>query len=310
MNISELLEIESKLLDDYREEKQIQKPSEFEKGRIDTVLIEKLLPMVSLPFDEKAINITNGTGFKAKGVKISLQENRLQQIFGNSHIKIEYSIIDERYAEGDNVVDAEEHLNDISDDEKKQQQSKTKKGMYYSRVKVDVKIGNYTYYTDTNGKPDTNFVTYYQEEGIGFGGGVTEGSALKNAIDNGKKDAFANMGMLRYLYLDINDKENKNNGLGDSANVVLIENPMFFDSGTMFMKCKAKDIDKNKEITLVVYRENKYNAEEHRKMVKMLSGNKSGLHQNKELSIIYKYSNWHGADQYLVNGIVTNNKNR
>ncbi len=301
--MSELISSEQQILNEYREKNDLPKPVDFEEGRIDPKLSEKLMPMVSLPFDDKAVKENNGMGFKSKGVSASLQEFRLQEVFGKSHIRIEREIITNRFQESQ-----EEEIDEVNNDEKERKKTKSKKGMYYYLVEVIIKIGNYTPYADkVSGKPDSSFVTYYEERGSGFAGGISEGIALKSAIANGKKDAFSNMGMLRYLHIE-NDT-NKTDTFGENANVVLLEKPIFYDSGTIFMKGKAKDTDTEKEIMLVIYRENKFNKEAHKEMVELLDKNKDRLVKNKSLNIIYLYKDWHGEDQYIVNGIITNKNN-
>lgn len=304
-----LLEIDKEIINKYREEHELPAPCDFELGRIDHVLVEKLMPLIKLEFDIKAVESTRVDGFNAKGVSASLLEARLQEVFGTSHIKVEHRVVEHGYIENsDNKPVKEDDDSDESEDSIDENDSqeasptKPKKGLHYYKVYVVVKIGNWTFYSDNNGKPDTNFVTYYQVEGIGYGRAINVGTAEKNALANGKKEAFRNMGMLRYLYIE---EDNKKPIAGDQTTIELMENPNMPSSGTLFLKCKAKDLQNDKEVVAIIYRENKYNAEGHKKMIDMLTEHKTGLVKGKKMNINYKRSSYLNEEQYQILSIIS-----
>src|SRR5690606_11091852 len=135
--VSDSLTRDNELIEKERERLRLHKPTEFEKGRLDPILVEKLLPLVQLPFDKKVIKERKQNGFKSKGVPYKLQINRLQQIFGLSHILIEHKVISQAYKENSDP---------------------TKMGLYYFKVYVALRIGNWTMYNDTtNNRPDRSF---------------------------------------------------------------------------------------------------------------------------------------------------------
>lgn len=285
-----LLEVDREIVDKARKEMGLPSPIEFENGRLDHVLIEKLLPLALLPFDEDAIekgDLSSG-GFTSKGVSHSLQLNRLQDVFGTTHIKIEHSVEEKRFEES---------------------QKEGRQGMYYYKVYVTIHIGNYTIYTDVTCKPFSNFVPYYTIDGIGWAGAITEGTAEKNAVANGIKDALSRMGMLRYLYAV--KKENRKAVRGtlkkEPVEIKLLEDPAFDISDRLFLKGKAIDVKTGEQIEVLIYKENTYNKEEHENMINLLSEHKKGLVAGKELKIDGKETVYQGQKQYIINKIYTNN---
>lgn len=280
----ELLQLDKEIIDNARKERNLPIPTEFENGRLDQVLIEKLLPLALLPFHEKAIEENEAIGFVAKGVSYALQLNRLQEIFGTSHIKLEHSVVEKRFEESS---------------------KEGKQGMHYYKVYLTIHIGNYTIYTDVAGKPFSNFVPYYTVNGIGWAGAINEGSAEKNAVANGIKDALSEMGMLRYLYtVKKNGKGNSSASTGKNAvTVKLSEIPSFNPTEKLFLKGKAVEIETGESIEVLIYKENGYNKEEHAKMIALLTEHKQGLVKGKEMKIDGKETTYHGQKQFIINKI-------
>src|SRR5690554_777023 len=151
-----------------------------------------MLELVKLPFDDSVIEKKNiDTGYVSRGVPYQLQLNRLQEVFGNTHIKIEHQVV-------------EEYAPPVEEG---------KVQMFYYRVYVTISIGNYTLYVDGD-VPKCDFISYYQEKGIGYAGHFKKGTAEKNALSNGIKDALRNIGMLRYLYINDSDEDNASSDYG------------------------------------------------------------------------------------------------
>lgn len=286
--MADIMEQDNGLIDIARKSAELPKPIDFENGRIDHIMVENLIPLLHLPFDDKAIEEGGMGGFRSKGVPYGLQLNRLQYVFGTSHVLIEHRVDGTRYENG--------NIDDNGDE---------KKGMYYCKVKVFVKIGNWTFYTDNNNMPCSNFVTYYQApEGIGFGGGINEGAAEKNAVANGVKDSLSKMGMLRSMHLECDDNDGPKRSNGASGTVELTEVPTIFSSGALFLKGKAKDKATGDAIDIIVYRDNNRNPDEHSAMVKLLNDYKSGLVAGKELAIVYRKNEYQGNPQYVINKVI------
>jgi len=277
----ETLKIDSDIINKARKEKGLPKPSEFDEGRLKPEDIEGLIDLAITPFDESFIDGGNNNGFSSKGINYNVQLNRLQQVFGTSHIKIEHSVV-----------------------EKKEVEKEEKQNMIYYKTYVMIKIGNYTNYINSSNAPDSNFVSYYTTEGIGWSGAINEGTAEKNSRANGIKEALKNMGMLRYLYLDSDDNDNSSSSYGNSkTTVVLTEDPNIYDSGVLFLKSKAKDLSQNKEIELIIYRNDNYNEEEHKKMISILDKNKEHLIEGKKLNIEYREKMYKDNMQYVIKNI-------
>jgi hypothetical protein len=277
----EILRKDNEMIEKARKENNLPKPSDFKDGRINPSDIERLLALVVLPFAEDAVDKGDKSGFKSIGVNYNIQLNRIQQVFGISHVKVSHEVV-----------------------EKKEVEKEDKNNMIYYKTYVTVMIGNYTTYTNSDNKPDANFVHYYDTTGIGWAGAINEGTAEKNSRANGIKEALKNMGMLRDLYLDNEDDDNSGSSYSNSSTmVVLQEDPTLFDSGMLFMKSKAKDLAEDKEIDLVIYRNNKYNEEEHNQMIEMLNQNSQHLVEGKKLKIEYKEKMYKDNMQYIVNKI-------
>src|SRR6056297_2669543 len=219
----EILKKDNEMIEKARKERNLPKPSEFKDGRINPSDIEGLLSLVVLPFDEEAVGKGNKSGFNSIGVNYNIQLNRIQQVFGISHVKVKHEVV-----------------------EKKEVEKEDKNNMIYYKTYVTVMIGNYTTYTNSNNKPDGNFVHYYDTTGTVWSGAINEGTAEKNSRANGIKEALRNMGMLRDLYLDNDDSDNSESSYSVSSTmVVLLEDPALNDSGVLFMKSKAKDLAKD-----------------------------------------------------------------
>jgi hypothetical protein len=281
--MNDILKIDNDLVEAKRKELGLLKPIDFENGRLNPDDVEKLMPLVLLPFDQSAIEQGKSSGFASKGINYNLQFNRLQQVFGVTHVKVEHTVV-----------------------EKKTVEKEDKQDMYYYKVYTSIKIGNYTLYTNSDNTPDSNFVPYYITEGVGWAGAVNEGTAEKNARANGIKEALKNMGMLRYLYLNDDDDDNMSSSgykKGIEGTVELMSDPVFYSNGTIFMKCKARDVDKDKEIELIVYRNNSLNEKPHKEMVDMLEFNKQLLKRGKLLKIDYLESLYYDKLQYIVQNV-------
>jgi hypothetical protein len=274
----EILKKDIEMIEKVRKEKNLPKPSEFKDGRINPSDLEKLLSLAVLPFDEKAVGEGRKSGFNSRGVNYNIQLNRIQQVFGTSHVKVNHEVVEKKEVENEDKMD-----------------------MIYYKTYVTVMIGNYTTYTNSDNKPDGNFVPYYDTTGIGWAGAVNEGTAEKNSRANGIKEALKNMGMLRDLYLDGDDNDNSGSSYSNrSTTVTLIEDPTIYDSGVLFMKSKAKDLAQNKEIEVIIYRNNDYNEEEHNEMIEMLNKNKKYLVEGKKLKVEYREKIYNDNMQYVV----------
>jgi hypothetical protein len=285
--MSDFLTIDNELIEKKRTELNLPKPIDFEGGRLKPEDVEKLMPLVLLPFDENFIDKGNSSGFSSKGINYILQLNRLQQVFGVTHVKLEHTVIEKKTVEKDEKQD-----------------------MFYYKVYVVIKIGNYTIYSNSDNVPDSNFVPYFITEGIGWAGAVNEGTAEKNARANGIKEALKNMGMLRYLYLNDDSNENDDDNSsssgfnkGTEGTVELLEDATIYSSGTVFMKCRAKDTEKNKEIEVIVYRKNNFNEKRHKEMVEMLEANKVHLRKGKVLYVDYLENMYYDKLQYVIQNI-------
>ncbi len=285
--MSDFLLIDNKFIEEKRKELNLPKPVDFEGGRLAPEDVEKLMPLALLPFDESSIDKGNSNGFSSKGINYILQLNRLQQVFGVTHVKIEHTVV-----------------------ERKTVEKEDKQDMYYYKVYVVIKIGNYTIYSNSDNVPDSNFVPYYITEGIGWAGAVNEGTAEKSARANGIKEALKNMGMLRYLYLMDDDTADDNSSTSSSGfnkgvdgTIELLEDAIIYPSGTIFMKAKAKDRENNRDIELLVYRKNNFNEKRHKEMVDMLEANKNLLKKGKVLNIDYIENLYYDKLQYIVQNI-------
>lgn len=277
--MADIIKIDNELIEAERKLLQLAKPTEFESFRITPELIEKLFPLVVLPFDNSAINTGHTNGFVTKGVHHDIQYNRLQQIFGAQHILKEH-----------NVIESYEVSND-------------KSTMYYYKVYVTISIGNFTLYTNIQtGKPESAFVTYYKAEGIGWSGANNKGTAEKNALANGTKEALRSMGMLRYLYIEENDDEVENTNLKET-DIEFIDDPKILEGGAIFLSGLVRDLNDNSEVNIIIYRDNKFNNEEHRKMIETLNNFRKALVKGKVLTVNYTSTIYKGKDQYIINKI-------
>jgi hypothetical protein len=291
--LNSFLSIDKLILDKQREISKLLKPSEFEKSRITPVEITNLLPLIRIPFDESAVARREHNGFTSIGVPVSLQQARIYEIFGVDHIRFSHKVVERETVEG----------------------KEGKKDMHYYKVYVKISIGNQTLYTDQEQKPTATFVEYYYVEGIGYDGHINKGTAEKNALANGKKECFKAMGMLDYLYLEGDTEANEwdTNDLLEvdtegvytcpTTKITLLDKPKLNDQGKVFLKCKAIDTEKDKEIEILIYRENPMFVEAHKVMIATLKKHQQHLIKDKELHVEYKEHNYGGKDQYIISKI-------
>lgn len=278
------IKIDNELIDKERGKHKLPKPVEFEGGMLSQELVEKLMVLLALPFDDRVIDKGRNSGFETIGINYNLQLNRLQNVFGVTHVKIEHEVKDKKAVENDN----------------------RRTVTHYCKVYVTIKIGNYVAYNNADNKPDTNFVPFYISEGIGWAGAANEGTAEKSARANGIKEALKGMGMLRYLYIDAENEDDAGDsgyGSGEMRGVELLADAVINNRGPIFMKCDAKDLDNEKAVELIVYRENSYNKEQHAKMVSMLEQHRDLLKKGKKLNVLCFEKLYKGNLQYIVNGI-------
>lgn len=294
------IESDLDLVNKYREKHNLKKPNDFEKGRIDPEILEKLMPVIQIALDDNEAGKEHNNIFNINDKPISLLEFRIQEVFGITHIRIKHAVGEKGYEE-------------IKDGTKANRK-------YYCKCYVTLEIGNWTLYTDTNGIPDAKFLPYFSSEGIGFGEGDNEGIAEKKALEDGKREIFKNIGMFRFwsekepYEKEPNDKDEEPNYTekdsstlhGDRTTITLINSPAITPNGAIFLKGKAIDNNTGNEITVVIYKENKYNEQAHRNMVQMLNNNKSLLVKDKELNIIYKETTYNEEKQYVINAILKN----
>lgn len=297
--LNNLLSIDKLILEKEMETAKLPKSSMFEKGRITPEEITKLLPMIKIPFDESAVVRRVHKGFSSIGVPVLLQQARIYEIFGVEHIRFSHKVV-----EKETVLSKE-----------------GKQDMHYYKVYVKLSIGNQTMYTDQDQKPTATFVDYYYEEGIGFDGHINKGTAEKNALANGKKECFKAMGMLDYLYLegdmnsvvDISDAEGDIQDCleGDTegaytyprTKIALLEKPTIHEQGKVFLKCKAIDKENDKEIEILIFRENPMFVEAHQVMMDTLNKHQQHLVKDTELHVEYKENNYGGKQQYIITKI-------
>ena len=112
--------------------------------------------------------------------------------------------------------------------------------------------------------------------------------------------------MLRYLYIDAENEDDAGDsgyGSGGMRGVELLADAVINNRGPIFMKCDAKDLDNEKAVELIVYRENSYNKEQHAKMVSMLEQHRDLLKKGKKLNVLCFEKLYKGNLQYIVNGI-------
>lgn len=284
--MSDAIRIDNKIIDEKRKEWGLPKPTEFAEGRITPGLIEQLLPLLHLPFDDSAIEQSNTSGFNTKGVNYNLQLNRLQEVMGYTRVRVEHT-----------CTDYEKVVNEKVDEGKKKTTT-----MHYYKVSVRLMIGDYVPYVDSNGVPNSRFISCYECVGVGFAGANTKGTAEKNALANGLKDCFKNMGMLRYLYLN-ESNDGGNNQKERKTQVKLLEDAQVLKNGLVAVRGKVKDLKENKVVDMVVFRENKYNMEEHKKLVNLLVKFEHQLSKDKVLNVGYRVNNHNGKEQYIINSL-------
>lgn len=278
---------DKELISSQREALGLKKPTQFDKSRITPEDISNLIPIMQLPFAEQAIVRKTNQGFQSKGVPLPLQLMRLYEVFGAEHIKFEYKV-----TETDVVKKEDKH------------------DMFYYKVSVKLKIGNWTMYTDQNTKPCSDFVTCYEIEGLGYGGNTSKGTAEKNAVANGKKECLKNMGVLAYLYLE--DGESVDDGdsyetssIYPKTKLTLLDKPYINEKSKVFLKGMASDIENECEVEIIIYKENPQMVEEHNKMIETLKSYKHLLVAGKELSVEYMEGNI-GKPQYVIRKVFLN----
>lgn len=290
----DILSADENLIEKEREKLNLPKPIEFEKGRITPDIIDKLMALLLIPFDDSAIKTGYGNGYKTIGVPYDLQYNRLQIVFGRQHIKKEHRVVDIEDVPG---ID-------------------NKSPMYYFKVYVNIHIGNYTFYTDSNNEPYSKFITYYQADGIGWAGATTKGTAEKSAVANGIKDALRNIGMLRYLYVELDEDTSKLDvntddaviPTGETTTIELLNNPIISELGTIFLRGKAKDLKLEKIIDIIIYAKNPLNQKEHSVMIETLNNYKKNLITGQKLNVEYKQTLYQGREQYIIQKVILRTK--
>ena len=298
----EVLQRDKELVAKERERLNAPKPTDFENGRITPEDVTKLIPLLQIPFDEGAVIRRERGDFVSKGVPLSLQLTRLFEVFGANHISFEHKVVELETVKREGKTD-----------------------MLYYKVYEKLSIGNWTIYVSPENKPCSTFQSYYEVEGIGFGGHTSKGTAEKNAVANGKKECMKNLGVLAYLYLEgdySSDISNEDTELYEEVEelfskastyprtkLVLLDTPNMTEKGSIFLKGKAKDTqDSDKEVEIIIYRENPQLKEDHNTMIEALRTYKSGLVAGKELQVEYKEGNV-GRPQYVVRRIFFNKSN-
>lgn len=262
------------IVEQYRKENKLPRSLNFENGRITPSDIEKLIPIIAIPFDDEIIDYNKEQGFSSKGIHYLIQLNRLQQVFGHTHVKIETA-------------------------NKEQMQIST--DGYGSKMDVTIKIGNYRDYIDSNNKPNSNFVPLYIVEGIGWGTGNNLGTSEKNAMANGIKDALSKMGMLRYLYCSEESLEidGKLFDTSEMRTIELLDMPIF-SKGAIYMKVNAKDTETDEEVEAIIYRVNEMNGEHHKNMINLIESKRPILKKGSVLEIECKTGSYSGRKQYII----------
>lgn len=298
----EVLEKDKELIAKERECLNAPKPTDFENGRITPEDVTKLIQLLQVPFEEGTVIRRERGDFVSKGVPQSLQLTRLFEVFGANHVSFEHKIVEFETVKREGKTD-----------------------MHYYKVYVKLSIGNWTLYVNQDNKPCSTFQSYYEIEGIGFGGHTSKGTAEKNSVANGKKECMKNLGVLAYLYLegdyssdicseDIEIDEEAEALFSKASTyprtkLVLLDTPNMIDKGSIFLKGKAKDIqDSDKEVEIIIYRENPQLKEDHNTMIEALKTYKSGLVAGKELQVEYKEGNV-GRAQYVIRRIFFNKSN-
>lgn len=304
---SELV-LDNELVEDKRKELKLKKPTEFENGRITPEDVENLMVLAQLPFCEEAVQEgkAKGRGFKSRGVSYALQLNRLQRIFGNTHVRIFHNVVESAEVLNDKKFDFDYDNGIVVENETVNEQgsevSKKKISiMYYYKTYVTLQIGNYTIYTDTSHKPDSNFVVYYEVTGIGWAGANNKGTAEKNSVADGMKSCFKTMGMLRELYLEDDDESNKPQVSNlYTTKIELLEKPTIYENGSMFFKCRVKDITTGNPVTAIIYKSSRQNAKSHEELVNNIKNNADKIVKGKTFTVQYKENNYQGQIQYNI----------
>jgi hypothetical protein len=266
------IKLDKNIIDEQRERLQLNSPLKFEKGRIDGDMIDKLIELVTLPFDASAITKDNTGDFVAKRVPYIIQLARMHEIFGPSHLKFEHTVAEFE----------EEKLTDNS--------------IFHYKTYVTLKIGNYTPYIDYQGKPDSNFVTYYEASGIGYYNDKNRGTAEKNSFSNGAKECFKQMGMLRYLYAADDETPKPDVQI---ANVELLSNIIIYPTSTVYAKVAGRDIETDKTVELLVFRYNTMNIDQE-KLTTTINEIKKQLVKGSIVNIEYVQREYNGNIQYLI----------
>lgn len=289
--LAETLEVlDNKFIEGKRKEMNLPNPCEFENRRISQQQVSELIPLLLQPFDELAIRINSDKGFEAKGVPLPLQLNRLYQVFGVEHVHFEHSVVEQEIPA-----------------------SEVDKGKYYYKVYVTLKIGNWTQYVNAvTNEPMSKFLEYYSVVGVGSSSHASRGTAEKSAVANGKKECLKNMGLLSYLY--VSDEDGDNDDFYTSslplAKIELLDRPYINDIGTVYLKVRARDIDKDEEVEAIVYKENQMNKEEHQKMIQVLKKYQSSLVEGKVIQVEYREKEYSGKMQYIINRILFTKENK
>lgn len=278
MIVIEILEIEAKLIEGERVSKKLPSPSDFDNGLISGNDIENLIPLLMLPFDNSIINYGSNNGFKRKGISIDICINRLQQVFGYTHVQWHHKLIDSQ-----NINNG-----------------------YYTKIYIHVSIGNYIPYVDINSNvPSSRFVELYSIDGIGRGfNSIDPITSEKNAVSNGLKDALRKTGLLRYLYIDNDDNDDDTDVTNTFATKVQLKEPIKVNpNGNIILKARAIDLSNNNDIDVILYKENKSNPS-HNKVIDLILSFKNELYKDKIINITFIKSRYENRVQYIIQNLL------
>ncbi|MCT4662811.1 MAG: hypothetical protein N4A40_13190 [Tissierellales bacterium] len=258
-------------LEKLRTDNDLPKPIDFEKSRITSFDVERLLLLLREPFPEEEIEITKGDNFTSRNVKVMKQIDRVQKVFGSTHVNFLY----------DREVD------------------KLDSG-YLVRMGVEIQIGNHTDYEDSNGIPGSKFIPCFSAQGVGFSTCDDLKTAEKSARTDGIKHALKIMGIMRDDYLkeyEIDDT------LDYDYTEVTISGDVKFSNGKnannkIFFLSDAIDNTTGEKVQLVLFKENKMNKN-HDNIKKFLSKVKKG-----DIYLIgYTQKLYNSTQQYLIQDI-------
>jgi hypothetical protein len=300
--------IERGLLETERAKNNLPKVEDFTEQNITSEDIEKLFPLIQLP-----IGLTEQIQLSKEDL-CRYHMFRLKQIFGNVHINVRSKTIEYSY-----------------DKESK---------VYVYEVEVNIQIGNYKFFVDDSRIPYTNFIKYYESRGLSVGSDTSRYDAKKSAIIDATLEALYNMGCESYGLKEILISERKNiveegnlsNRIGhkeelkscDIINNINEQNksgknvrhtilkfkdtPKFYSndkSSVYLMRTIAHDINQNKDVSIIVYKENTYNQKVHKELTDFICQNTNMLGRDKELKVEYSLSKTY-TDTYVISKIFAN----